>query len=111
MAKVRRAPGMEATVSHSSKLGYDCSSAITWVKDATQVIVVQGKGERCWSLQGVDAVIWDLLNLKYDFVRMVDFLATLLEGSRENAAATLMATMQHWEREGIVTANGRGKDG
>ena len=98
-------------MSRSSTLAYDCAPNVTWVKDANQVIVVQGRGARCWSLQGVEAVIWDLLTLSYGFARMVDFLAVLSEGSRENAATTLLTTMRRWEEEGIVTANGRGQDG
>jgi hypothetical protein len=102
---------LEAAVSRSRILTYDCAPTITWVKDANQVIVIEGRGARCWSLQGIEAIIWDLLSLNYGFARMVDLLAELSEGSRENAVTTLLTTMRHWEEEGIVTAGSRGWDG
>ena len=95
----------------SGASAYDCTPSISWVKDASQVMLVEGKWERTWSLRGVEAVIWDLLTLQYGFDQMVRFLAQLSEDTRENAAATLLATMQLWEEEGIVTANGREQDG
>ena len=111
MAKVRRAPGLGASVNDAGSLAYDCAPTVTWVKDASQILVVQREGERCWSLQGVEAVIWDLLTLRYGFAKMVDFLAVLSEDSREAAASTLLATVRHWEEEGIVIANCEGQDG
>jgi hypothetical protein len=102
---------VEAIVSWSGALAYDCAPSISWVKDASQVIIVEGRGERSWSLQGVEAVIWDLLTLRYGYDRMVDFLTELSEGSRKNAEAALLATIQHWEEEGIVTGNGQERNG
>ena len=98
-------------MSRPTMMAYDCAPTITWVKDASQVIVIEGRGARSWSLQGIEAVIWDLLTLNYGFAGMVDLLAVLLEGSRERAATTLLGTMRRWEEEGIVTTNGRGQDG
>ena len=111
MAGIRRTPGLGTILTTSGVSAYDCAPTITWVKDASQTIVVEGRGKRCWTLRGVDAVIWDLLTLNYDFARMVDFLARLSEGSREKAAVTLLTTFRHWEKEGIVTACGEGHDG
>jgi hypothetical protein len=54
----------------------------------------------------MEATIWDLLTLNYSFTKAVDFLAVLSEGSREKAAATLLAIIRNWEKEGIVTAAG-----
>jgi hypothetical protein len=111
VAGVGRTPGLGAVLTSNEPLAYDCAPAITWVKDASQTIVVEGQGKRWWTLHGVDAVIWDLLTLNYDFARMVDFLAKLSEGSRERAAMTLLATVRYWEKEGIVAASGEGSDG
>jgi hypothetical protein len=100
-----------AVVSRSGASAFDCAPSISWVKDAGQVILVEGRGERCWSLRGVEAVIWDLLILKYGYDRLVDFLAELSQSSKGNAEATLLATIGHWEEEGIVTGDGRERHG
>ncbi len=62
-------------------------------------------------IRGAEAAIWDLLTLSYRFDRIVHFLSILLDMPDEEAKATLLATLQKWERAGMVQAaegNGHG---
>ncbi len=63
-------------------------------------------GTRSWTIRGAEAAIWDLLALGYRFDRIVHFLSILLNVPNEEARATLLATLQTWERAGMVQLAG-----
>jgi len=81
---------------------YRCAPKVAWVKDASQTILVEEEKGRGWCLQGVEAILWDLLTLHYPWVGIVDFLAVLLNNSVEEAERTLLAVLQNWEDAGFV---------
>lgn len=92
-------------------LRYRCGPAIAWVKDADRTLLVQEEKARSWSLDGVEAVIWDLLALNYPARQITFFLSVFLDVSSEEANHTLLAVVQKWEKAGILQAvrgNGRG---
>jgi hypothetical protein len=92
-------------------LQYRCGPAIAWVKDADRTLLVQEEKARSWSLDGVEAVIWDLLVLNYPLKQLTCFLSVLLNASSEEANRTLLAIARKWETAGILQAeggNGRG---
>ncbi len=83
-------------------LAYRCAPTIAWVKDATQTILVEEEEGRSWSLQGLEAVIWDLLGLRYSQEKITRFLTVLLGCSGEEAEEELFAIMLKWEKSGVV---------
>lgn len=81
---------------------YRCAPTIAWVKDATQTILVEEDKGRSWSLQGLEAVIWDLLALGYSLEKITCFLSVLLGSSGEEAEEELFAILHKWEKAGVV---------
>jgi hypothetical protein len=81
---------------------YRCGPEIAWVKDMERTILVQEAEGRSWSLQGQEAMIWDLLTLGYSFERVVAFLSVSAADSVEETGGTLLALLQQWEQVGIV---------
>ena len=90
---------------------YRCAPTVTWVKDASQTILVEEEKERSWRLQGVEAIIWDLLTLDYAAGGMIDFLALLLNNSVQEAQTTLLAVLRDWAEMGIVCAGEKSQRG
>jgi hypothetical protein len=89
---------------------YCCVPAVVWVKDAGQTLLVEQERGQCWVLCGVEATIWDLLTLHYEFGRIVGFLSELLKLSGEEATQQLVAAIRNWEQAGIVhTLEGDGR--
>jgi hypothetical protein len=81
---------------------YRCAPAIVWVKDSGQTILVESENERCWIIRGVEAMVWDLLTLKYPFEGIVHFLSVMLETPVDEATGALWAILQGWEDAGIL---------
>jgi hypothetical protein len=100
-----------ATVSDERALRYRCGPAIAWVKDADRIFLVQEGEAQSWSLDGVEAIVWDLLALNYPLKQLTSFLSVLLNVSSEEANHTLLDVLRKWEKAGILQAeggNGRG---
>ena len=87
-------------------LAYHCARAITWVKDASQTLLVEDEKGQAWSLQGVEAMIWDLFALGYSFEKTAEFLSVMMNDSRREASKVLAATLHGWEKAGIVRVTG-----
>jgi hypothetical protein len=85
---------------------YCCAPAIVWVKDAGQTILVEKNTERCWTIDGTEAMVWDLLTLNYTFERMVRFLSVALETRADAAQKVLLAILHGWEELGILQPTG-----
>ena len=83
---------------------YACAASIDWVQDLDQTILVNGQNQQSWHLQDVDATIWDLLTLGYDFPKIAAFLAALLAIPVREAGERLLSTMRRWEQAGILLA-------
>ena len=89
-------------------LVYCCAPDIVWVKDAGQIILVDGKAGRSWLLSGWKAAAWDLLSLGYLAGDISRFLALLLDVTPETACGTLTSILDEWEGNGMVCGAGRG---
>ena len=83
---------------------YRCVPTIVWVKDAGQTILIEEAAKHSWILRGGEAAIWDWLTLNHPSERVIDFLAVLSGTSTEEARKALLATLQGWEKAGIVQA-------
>ncbi len=89
---------------------YHCAPTVCWVKDSEQTILVEERSGQSWSLCGPEAVVWDLLVLKYPADRIVEFLAALLDEPHERAQQELRSILQRWEEIGLL-ATGKGSHG
>lgn len=81
---------------------YRCVSDIVWVKDAEQTILIEKAGKHSWIIRGKEAAIWDWLTLNHPSERIVRFLSVLSGTSTEETRKALAATLQGWEKAGIV---------
>jgi hypothetical protein len=98
-------------MSTASGIAHVCAPHISWVKDADQTILVESGGEKSWSLKGREAMVWDLLNLRYSLEGLVGLLAALLEESEEEARSYLVGLVREWGEDGIVQTVRRGQRG
>jgi len=95
-------------MSGGTVLFYRCSPDIVWVKDAGQMILVDGKSGCSWLLSGWKAAVWDLLSLGYLAGEIVRFLSLLLDVPPETAKGTLESILDEWEGNGMVCGAERG---
>jgi len=101
----------KATHPSDEWLAYRCTPAITWVKDADQILLIDAEREQFWFIQGVEAVIWDFLALAYPYEKIVHFLSLMHSTSTDEAEETLHLALCGWRRAGIVQLVGESKRG
>ena len=102
------------TPSAGEELTYRCAPAIAWLRDADQILLVDGQRGLSWFIRGVEAAIWDWLCLAYPYPRIVRFVSLLLRTSTEEAERRLLATLRGWREAGIlyvVEGSERGESG
>jgi hypothetical protein len=90
---------------------YHCAPSIIWVREPDQTRLIDSAKGISWTLQGVEAAIWDLLVLAYPCQRVVTFLSTLLNVPAEEAKSILLAVLARWRQEGIVEVSRETRDG
>jgi hypothetical protein len=90
---------------------YRCAPRVAWVQDAAQTLLVDRQDDRCWTLTGIEAAIWDLLTLGYASEQAVRFLSLFKSIPTEDARPALLTILQGWERAGLVQASGGNGDG
>lgn len=95
----------------AKELIHRCAPAIAWVRDADHTLLVDMERGRSWSLQGVEAAIWDWLASGTPYERVVRFLCLVLRTSEEEAKDALSATLDHWQDAGITHTIKDGKSG
>lgn len=98
-------------MSDPGSIVYRCAPTVCWVKDTDQTILVEEQSGHSWSLRGLEAVVWDLVVLKYPAGRIVEFLAALLDKPLEVAREELRSILQRWEEIGLLKATGKGSGG
>ena len=90
---------------------YRSAPGVVWVKDSAATLVVDPAAGHSWALRGQEAAIWDLLVLGYQFERVARLLAVLGDVAEVEAQTSLLATLQRWEKAGILVAEkGNGRD-
>ncbi|MFN2226514.1 MAG: hypothetical protein ACK2UY_09410 [Anaerolineae bacterium] len=90
---------------------YRAAPGVVWVKDGAATLVVNPAAGHSWALRGLEAATWDLLVLGYQFERAARLLAVLGDVTEADARASLSATLQRWEKAGILLAEkGNGRD-
>lgn len=85
---------------------YRCAPDFVWVRDAERVIVVDSEGGRSWSLDGIEAAIWDWLAMGYSYPKIVGFVSLILKRSQDETGAVLQDTLRRWYRAGLVQWEG-----
>lgn len=83
-------------------VAYCCVSNIVWVKDKNGVFLVDPKADRSWSMNGIDAAIWDWLTLGYRHEQAVFLLSLILRVPEDEARQVICETLYRWQRMGIV---------
>lgn len=81
---------------------YACSDSLRWVKDTSQVIIVDEQQGKTFTLQGVDAAIWSWLSLRYSYQKLIHLVAALLAVSDVDAEHTLRTTLHRWHTQGLL---------
>ncbi len=99
----------KTTLSGGEWLTYRCAPAITWLREANQILLVDVERGRFWFIHGLEAAIWDFLALAYPYEKIVRFLSLLLRTSTGEAEKTLLAALRGWQGLGIVQIVEEGK--
>jgi hypothetical protein len=86
----------------SQNVVYRCSPSVVWVKDAEQILVVDGETQRSWALRDAGAVTWELLVVGYPYRRLVAMLSLILSLPAQEAERMLVDILQQWHDGGIV---------
>jgi hypothetical protein len=62
-------------------------------------------------IQGIEAMVWDLLALAYSYPKMVTLLSVVLGVPAGEVRDLLLEILVKWHREGIVKVTGSVRDG
>jgi hypothetical protein len=92
----------KTTLPDNQWLTYGCAPAITWLRDADQILLIDAEREQFWSLRGVEAAIWDLMILAYPYEKTVHLLSLLLRNSTDEAEKVFLTTLDSWHYAGII---------
>lgn len=103
--------GEKTFLTSKSILTYQCVPSIIWATEWDKTLVIDRERSLSWSIQGVEAAVWDLLVAAYPYERIVYFLALLLDVPAEEAEKVLSAAIQSWHDRGILEISGRTVDG
>jgi hypothetical protein len=84
---------------------------MVWTRDVERSLLIDRETGASWTLEGVEATVWDLLVLGYPYPKVTGILAALLGRPAEKAEEFLAQTLAEWHREGIVEVAGKEQDG
>ena len=79
-----------------------CSGEILWVRDAGQILIVDGCSAEAQSLRGVDAAVWSWLTLAYPYPQILRLLMALLASTPAEAELRLGVILQGWVESGLL---------
>ncbi len=87
--------------------GRTCRPApgVVWTADAAQTLLVDRDAGLSWTLEGVEAAVWQWLAAGNSYERTLRLLGALLSLSREEAGRRLDAILQGWLDAGILEAS------
>jgi hypothetical protein len=101
----------EAALCGSDGLSYRPGPKVTWLRDASHILVIDGERGETWFLSGREAALWEWLNLGYPYQKILEFLSLLLGASTPEAEKTLRTVLRDWQREGIIHIVEEDRDG
>jgi len=101
----------ECGSAHDEVLIYHCAPSIIWTRELDHTRLIDSQRGASWTIQGVEATVWDLLLLAYPYQRVIAFLSSLLVVPAEEAKEVLLAILEKWQGEGIVETSGETRDG
>jgi hypothetical protein len=81
---------------------YTTHETSSWLEDDDRVIVVDSAAPAAHVLEGMDAVIWRLLDLSYDHRRLVDLLQRFSDITQSEAERELHATLDRLTELGVL---------
>lgn len=81
---------------------YSCAPSIVWVQDAEQILLVDQTTLQAWTMQGAEAIVWDLFALGYEPDRVVAMLTPLFDMPLQQALLFLYEKLEAWHTAGIV---------
>jgi hypothetical protein len=79
-----------------------CSPSLQWVKDSTQVLIVDDQENRITVLEGIESSVWDWMMLGYKSSDLITFLAVLCDETKSLAETRLAGILQGWIKTGLV---------
>jgi len=83
-------------------LSYRCRESLVWTRERERTLLIDRETGASWTLEGMEATVWDLLVLGYPYPRVAGILRALLSDPAEDAGEVLAETLARWHREGIV---------
>jgi len=84
------------------RIVYTAPETSSWLTDNDHVIVVDTAASAAHVLEGLDAVIWSLLDLSYDHRRLVDLVQRCSDLTQIEAERELRATLDRFTELGLL---------
>jgi len=78
------------------------AEGVSWVKDSTQIIVIDVVNQRAYLLRGNEMAVWDWMTLGYPFGKLAHMVAVLQNMSLEEAEKSLAEMIQRWCEAGLL---------
>jgi hypothetical protein len=75
---------------------------LVWVKDASQIIVINVVDQTIHLLQAEEMAVWDWLSLGYPFGKVAHMLAELQKQPLADAEKSLEKRVQGWIASGLL---------
>ena len=93
------------------RVTYCCSPSIVWVKDARQILVMDKETRQTWTLRGIEAVVWDLLEVGYQYRKIIQMLSLIYSLPVAEARDSLGGVLQKWKIADIIRVSGGSNNG
>ena len=101
----------ELEIGHQDGVTYGCRPSIVWTREQERTLLIDRETGASWTIEGMEAAVWDLLVLGYSYPRAARILSVLPGVRPEEAREVLLTTLAEWRREGILEISGKVKDG
>lgn len=81
---------------------YHCPTHIVWVQDAHHIILVDGQAGASYTLQGVEAALWNWLRFSLPYPQLVAWVAAALKLPLADGAIQVHTILRRWQQMGII---------
>ena len=78
------------------------AEGVSWVKDSSQIIVIDIVHQKAHQLQGAEMAVWDWLMLGYSFARIARMAAEMQNLPLKQAENSLARMIQGWCEAGLL---------
>jgi hypothetical protein len=90
---------------------YCCRPGIVWTREQQRTLLIDRETGASWTIEGIEAAVWDLLVLGYSYPRAAKILSLLPGVPAEEAREVVSTTLTKWYREGILEVTEQVRDG